>query len=269
MSPNYSSIMINELCCPSCRGRLDIRDGDVFHCLACNSSYPLREGIYRDFAPNYTAQSGLGQWVLESRAGVSIYERYLRVSFVRIMGQNWDGAFTPEAEDAYLEMQVAPAEGLILDLACGAGRWTRTLVKTFGVERVIGLDLSHTMLVRTHSILSDLKLFRGNATQLPFADASLGAINCSNSLQLFPDPQAAIAECGRCLKPGGSFTFFTYRQSSVPAYRLLQRSWEKLNRVQAFREEDLRAWLTQAGFRVTDISGPKLIMLGTALRTET
>jgi len=58
------------------------------------------------------------------------------------MGQNRDGAFTPALEDAYLVKHVSPVEGPVLDLACGAGRWTRTLVETFGPGRVIGPDLS-------------------------------------------------------------------------------------------------------------------------------
>lgn len=253
--------------CPSCRGTLDNKGSkDGSSCPSCGTAYPVREGFYQDFAPEIIPQSGFGQWVLESRPGVAIYEKYLRVSFVRVMGQNWDGAFTPALEDAYLVKHVAPVDGPVLDLACGAGRWTRTLVETFGPDRVIGLDLSHTMLERTHRLLNELTLLRGNATQLPFADASLGAVNCSNSLQLFPDPEAAIAEVGRCLKPGGTFTFFTFRKSTSPAYRLLQGPWEKITRVQAFREEDLRAWLTKAGFQVTDFSGPKLIIQGTAVR---
>lgn len=250
--------------CPNCRATLDIADESIL-CPNCHTTYPFQDDYY-DFAPGVGPQPGFGQRVLESRIGVRLYENYLRVNFVRVMGQNWDGGLTPEAEDAYLVRQITPAEGPILDLACGAGRWTQTLVKTFGADRVIGLDLSPTMLRRTRRLLSEVLLLRGDAARLPFADASLGAVNCSNSLQLFPDPEAVIAEVGRCLRPGGTFTFFTFRKSPSPAYRLLQRACEELNRVKAFQEDDLRAWLSQAGLRVTDLGGPNLIILGTAER---
>lgn len=250
--------------CPNCRGTLDIADESIL-CPNCHTTYPLQDGIY-DFAPGVGPQPGFGQRVMESRIGARLYEDYLRMNFVRVMGQNWDGGLTPEAEDAYLVCQVTPVEVPILDLACGAGRWTHTLVETFGAERVIGLDLSSSMLKRTRRLLSEVLLLRADAARLPFADASLGAVNCSNSLQLFPDPEAVIAEVGRCLKPGGTFTFFTFRKSPSPAYRLLQRACEELNRVKAFQEDDLRAWLSQAGLRVTDLGGPNLIILGTAER---
>jgi len=71
-----------------------------------------------------------------------------------------------------------------------------------GAERAIGLDLSTAMLDLIRAELPTLCVVRGIALRLPFTTGSLGAVNCSNALQLLPDPRTVIQEIGRCPRPG-------------------------------------------------------------------
>ena len=195
---------------------------------------------------------------------VRFYEALWRPAFVRSMGRNWDGALTPELEDSYLFERGKPVSGPVLDLACGAGRWTRTLVQQFGSDRVIGFDLSFASLRACRAANPEILLVRGNAWTLPFADASFGGMNCSNSLQLIPDTPRVLKEVGRTLKPGATFTCFTFRKSPPGGYRALQATVERIMSVRAFQIDDIESWLNAAGMALVDVSGPNLVLLFTA-----
>ena len=53
-----------------------------------------------------------------------------------------------------------------------------------------------------------------------------------------------------------------YPQGERIVFDLKPLLWQEI----ALKEDDLRAWLSQAGLRVTDLGGPNLIILGTAER---
>lgn len=258
MTSTISSICV----CPQCQSPVENSSGS-WSCTDCNKQYPVVDGFV-DFSPEIRHQGGLGQLGMEIPPLVSIYERFLRPNFVRSMGKNWDGALTPADEDKYLVDHVDPAEGPVLDLACGAGRWTRTLVNTFGDDGVVGFDLSYASLRASRSVIPDIVLLRGNALELPFGDNTFGAINCSNSLQLIPNTPQVLKEVGRTLMPGGTFTCFTFRKSPPGKYRLFQGTLERILSVKAFSIEDIKAWLDAANMDLVDVSGPNLVLLFTA-----
>jgi SAM-dependent methyltransferase len=235
----------------------------MWSCTACQRQYPVINQFV-DFSPEIKHQGGFGQLVMELDFLVRFYESTGRPAFVRSMGQNWDGALTPEMEDNYLLEHVNPVDGMVLDLACGAGRWTRTLVQRYGSHHVIGLDLSFASLRACKTANPDISLVRGNAWTLPFANNTFGAINCPNSLQLIPDTPRVLREVGRTLKPGGTFTCFTFRRSPSAVYRLLQGTVERVMSVRAFQMSDVERWLKAANMELMDVSGPNLTLLFTA-----
>jgi len=249
--------------CPACRRPLPV---DPFACPDCLRIFGSEAG-YPDFAPQVRMKPGLGPFYLQDPLHVTRYETETRVAFLNLMGANWDNALTPTDEDDYLRAQLSPVDGPVLDLACGAGRWTRTVMSHVGDSRVIGLDLSVAMLDLVRAELPNLCVVRGTATQLPFTTGSLGAVNCSNALQLFPDPRAVLQEIGRCLRPGGTLTAFTFRQAQRPTYRHFQRRHEQTFNVRAFRTDELVSWSVSAGLELTDLRSPAGTLLFTARRT--
>ena len=254
---------IADICvCPQCLSGIE-GTAIGWSCTRCGHSYPNVEGFV-DFCPEIKHQGGLGQLGMELSPLVSIYERALRPNFVRSMGRNWDGALTPESEDKYLLDQVMPVRGRVLDLACGAGRWTRTLVKKFGGDGVVGFDLSYASLRASRAVIPDTLLVRGNALRLPFGDGAFGAINCSNSLQLIPNTPQVLREVGRTLMPGGTFTCFTFRRSPPGGYRVFQATLERILSVRAFAIAEIETWLRAAQMELVDVSGPNLALLFTA-----
>ncbi|WP_354639875.1 class I SAM-dependent methyltransferase [Kitasatospora camelliae] len=226
-------------------------------CAGCSAAYPVRDGLL-DF---HDEPSGPSDPLLAGR-----YERGLRAGFVRIMGANWGGWVSLDDEDAYLTEHVRPTEGPVLDLAAGAGRWTRVLTRSLGEDRVIALDLSAEMLAQLRAKLGGVLTVRGSALELPFGNASLGGVNCWNALQAIPDPEQAISEVGRCLRPGGTFTILTFRQAVDPLYRYFQRGLERQAHRGSFDPDQLTGWLADAGMSVRDLSGPGNFLFVTAVK---
>ncbi|MFF8562671.1 methyltransferase domain-containing protein [Streptomyces albidoflavus] len=242
--------------CPACGDALRAAEG-LARCGGCARTYPLADGVL-DLCEE---PDGRADPLLAGR-----YERGLRAGFVRIMGSNWGGEITPSDEDAYLAERVRPADGPVLDLAAGAGRWTRVLARAVGEERVIALDLSTGMLGQLRRQLPGVLAVRGSAQRLPFDDSSLAAVNCWNALQALPDPEEAVREVGRCLRPGGTFTLMTFRESTDPLNRHFQSRLQQQARRGAFTLNRLTAWLEASGMKVTDLSGPGTFLFATAVK---
>ncbi|KPK82126.1 MAG: hypothetical protein AMS25_03550 [Gemmatimonas sp. SM23_52] len=97
--------------------------------------------------------------------------------------------------------------GTILDLACGAGRHMAEFERR-GL-RVIGLDLSGTLLQEARSRDTGLLLVQGDMRYLPFADASFQVVvNFFTSFGYFAEPEQdaqVLMEIRRILQPGGCF----------------------------------------------------------------
>ncbi|WP_018657696.1 class I SAM-dependent methyltransferase [Actinomadura flavalba] len=198
------------------------------------------------------------------------YEAHARPNFLRLCGSNWGGAVTPADEDAYISEHVRPVEGPVLDVAAGAGRWTRVLADAVGPDRVVALDLALPMLATLRGRLPALPAVLSSAARLPFADASLGAALCWNALQAFPhDAAATVAEVGRCLRPGGTFSLLTFRNSEDPVYRYFvgrHHFPQHADGLHLFERDQVDGWLDRAGLVVEDDGGPGTFVIITARR---
>lgn len=89
----------------------------------------------------------------------------------------------------------------LLEVGCGTGHWLAQIGTL--VPMCCGLDLSAGMLHQAQRQGAALRLTRGRATCLPFADGLFDLIFCVNALHHFGDPARFIAEAARLLRPGG------------------------------------------------------------------
>ena len=95
----------------------------------------------------------------------------------------------------------------LLDVACGAGYF---LTESAGhVAHVAGLDLSEAKVELARRRLADriaagtAEIASGDAGELPWPEGRFAAISCSDAFPFFPDPERALAEMYRVLRPGG------------------------------------------------------------------
>ncbi|MGH7537752.1 MAG: class I SAM-dependent methyltransferase [Gemmatimonadales bacterium] len=115
----------------------------------------------------------------------------------------------------------------VLDLACGAGRHAAELERAGA--RVVGLDLSPTMLHRART-LSRVRLVRGDMRQLPFRAASFGlAVNLFTSFGYFRDDaehRVVVHQVASVLAPGGRFVLDYFNADQLR--RTLRRGSEEV-----------------------------------------
>ncbi|WP_248965378.1 class I SAM-dependent methyltransferase [Sphaerisporangium perillae] len=266
----------DALRCTACSGSLEF--GETVRCPACSVRYPiahgildLSDGISESTAdlPHEATANLLAKLAEIPSLGV-YYEKVLRPAFLNIAGANWGGAVTPADEDGYIARQIRPVDGPVLDLAAGAGRWTTVVAKAVGQERLVAVDMGLPMLTVLRGKLPKVPAVRGSALNIPFEDASFGAVNCWNALQAFPDDAAAaIAEVGRVLRPGGTFTMMTFLFDEDPIARHFQESHYFPSRPEGmllFEMDELTRWLADAGMAIADSSGAGTFAFVTAVR---
>jgi len=112
------------------------------------------------------------------------------------------------AEDAALQLSArgGSRRAIILDLGCGPGDLVVAMSQRLRDARIIGLDLSPSMLLwagRHATTDGRLRFIVADAAALPFGDASVDLVVSTLSLHHWPEPADVFAEIARVLRPGG------------------------------------------------------------------
>lgn len=254
---------VESLRCPTCHGGLEFSDNGV-RCPKCATGFAIANGILdlsagvREDQEADDATNDLLQKLAEMPSMGLYYEAVLRPAYLRIAGSNWGDQVSPTDEDEYIASHVRPVDGPVLDLAAGAGRWTKIVAKAVGADRLIALDMALPMLNVLRGALPEVPAVKASALNLPFSDGSLGAVNCWNALQAFPDDaREAILEMGRVLKPGGSLTMMTFKWSADLVARHFQECQYFPSRPEGhllFELDELHAWFAEAGLSIVEES---------------
>lgn len=146
----------------------------------------------------------------------------------------------------------------VLDLGCGEGRHALTAFLQPEVE-VIGVDLSVEDLCTANARIEDMTAYqpggsvqflRGDALQLPFADATFDRVICSEVLEHVPNYLAVLEEIHRVIKPGGKLCVSVPR--GWPEYLCWRLSWDYYNtpggHIRIFNGTHLRREIERVGF---------------------
>ncbi len=114
----------------------------------------------------------------------------------------------------------APTGARVLDVGCGPGRLVRLLAQRRQDLRVDGLDVTPQMVDHARAALARAGLADrtgvvvGDATAMPFPDASFDVVTSTMSLHHWSPVASAVREVLRVLRPGGSA--FLYDVGSAP-----------------------------------------------------
>ncbi|WP_433334805.1 class I SAM-dependent methyltransferase [Spirillospora sp. CA-294931] len=150
------------------------------------------------------------------------------------------------------ELGDVPTGSEILDIPCGGGVALRGLRSDRRV-RYVAADISPFMLDRARAEaarrgLADIDFVHANVNGIPFADATFDLCLSYNGLHCFPDPQRALAEMVRVLRPGGRLrgTAVVAGAGRVPAacVSIFQRADQFAT---VGRVDDVQRWLAGAG----------------------
>jgi ubiquinone/menaquinone biosynthesis C-methylase UbiE len=145
----------------------------------------------------------------------------------RLYDATWGRAFTAlydrmtkASEEAGLrEMRresLAPATGRTVDV--GAGTGANLDLFPDAVTELILIEPDPHMLRRLKSKVagSSAEVLAAGAEDLPFEDSSVDTVAFTLVLCTVPDPEAALAESARVLKPGGRLLFLEHVRSQEP-----------------------------------------------------
>jgi MPBQ/MSBQ methyltransferase len=133
----------------------------------------------------------------------------------------------------------------VVDVGAGTGFTTAAIVRTVAPGRVTMIDQSPHQLARARRkpALARVEKRIGDAEDLPLENDSVDRYVSAGSIEYWPDPQRAIAEAYRVLRPGGVALVIGPLRRTHPLARRLSDAWMLFP-----SDGEYAAWMERAGF---------------------
>ena len=156
------------------------------------------------------------------------------------------------------------AHGRLLEVGCGAGRYTRSFLHYRPDLEVHGCDISHVALAEAKAADTTGKIAYklGDALDLPYEDQSFNIVLLFDVFEHVTDVGKAADEVARVLKPGGVFHCFVPCEGNKRTiFALLRNSkrlpihrWKRdhIGHIQILTTKQMQNILEKRGLHVTD-----------------
>lgn len=160
------------------------------------------------------------------------------------------GMFKPGVS-RLLPKEFAGVEGKILDVGCGAGDYTEVIRRYAPQFEVYGVDISKEAIKKAKRDFPSIDFSVASAYHLPFPNCFFDVVVMKCVLEHLEDPDRALAELRRVLKPGGLFYSITPLEGDKFVLGSSQRlSWKYQGHFQRFSRASLLSLLEGNGFEV-------------------
>jgi demethylmenaquinone methyltransferase/2-methoxy-6-polyprenyl-1,4-benzoquinol methylase len=125
---------------------------------------------------------------------------------------------------------VLTSRARVLDLCTGTADLAIAIARRHSDALVAGVDFSGAMLrfgqkkVQSAELGRQIQLIRGDAALIPLADATCDAATIAFGIRNVSEPERALAELARVLRPGARLAILEFGQPRIPGIRTLY-SW--------------------------------------------
>ncbi len=111
----------------------------------------------------------------------------------------------------YMAQIVLPDSARVLEVGCGNGAATKLIMQHIGPAQLVGIDPSSVFIDMARETFAGeprVSFALGDAVTTGQAEASFDLVIAHTVYSHLPDPEGALAEARRVLKPGGQLVIF-------------------------------------------------------------
>jgi len=130
--------------------------------------------------------------------------------------ESYVGRWSPLVASKFLEWLDTPPNRLWLEVGCGTGALTQTILKIADPKAVLGVDPAQGFIVYARGKINDRRAtFQlGSAQALPAETSTYDAVVSGLVLNFVPNPNQAVAEMKRAAKKGGLVAVYVWDYAS-------------------------------------------------------
>lgn len=120
-----------------------------------------------------------------------------------------------------------PPNARVLDLCTGTADLAIAALHAMPSARIVGVDFAGAMLrvglakLRSRGVDGSITLVRGDATRIPVRDAWADAATIGFGIRNVADPESALRELARTIRPGGRLVILEFGEPVIPGIRSL------------------------------------------------
>jgi SAM-dependent methyltransferase len=140
--------------------------------------------------------------------------------------ENYVGRWSRFVAPKFVKWLAIPAGRNWLDVGCGTGALTQSILDTAAPARAVGVDSSDGFVAHARAHVTDQRAeFRkGDAQALPAGDGEFDAIVSGLVLNFIPDQAKAAAEMRRVTQPGGAVAAYVWDYAGE--MQLMRHFWD-------------------------------------------
>lgn len=157
------------------------------------------------------------------------------------------GYYDESVKNKLIEMKLLKNSMTVMDLGAGDGYISRAVAGY--VKKVVAVDISAEMLRELHKKaendnILNIEMLESDGCDVPVENSSVDIVCANMYLHHIDDPELAIKEMNRVLKPNGTVFLADFKEHSNKELK------EKMHDVwQGFAPEEIKEWFQKCGFK--------------------
>lgn len=195
------------------------------------------------------SRMALIQWLSDGNSQIYSSSEGETKEFFDKLAEDWEEIrknYDSAVKNRLLSSEMLSKELTIVDIGCGDGYITMAAAPLVG--KVIAVDISAAMLrllakKADENGITNIETLESDAQDIPLADSSVDLVCASMYLHHIEDPQLAVKEMSRILKPGGKvFIAELFEHRNQEFIEKMHDLWP------GFKQTQLKEWFSKNSF---------------------